>query len=155
MTTRQQIIDAIAAAVHQLHALTDQIRAQPDTPTRESDWTVREMLCHVAATANYSELFRRVEAADGAFPTLDEMDADNERQRAERANRSIDELVEEAAQGFAAARESVRRLSDERLAQPAPTPDGSAQTIADLIMVYSQHARGHITTLEQAVGATS
>lgn len=65
MPSQQELIDV---AYQQLTAIADQIRARPNTPTQEGDWTVWELLCHVAATSNYDELFRRVKNHGGTFP---------------------------------------------------------------------------------------
>ena len=153
MPTYQAIITAIDAADHQLRAIADPLRAQPATPIPDSDWTVQELLGHVASTADYRELFRRIQIHAGAFPTLEQMDAENERQRTERVGEGVDMLLAEAAQGFAHARAAVGQVTNQQLADAAPMSDGSAMTVGEVIMVAIEHAQSHITTLAQAIGA--
>ena len=47
MATQQELSDAIDTVGQQLNAIADQIRAQPNIPTQDGNWTVREMLCHI------------------------------------------------------------------------------------------------------------
>lgn len=153
MPTKQAIIAAIDAADHQLRAVADRLRARPTTPIPDGDWTVQELLGHVAATADYRELFRRIETYAGAFPTLKQMEDQNERQRQALAGYGVDALLAEAEQGFAQARAAVGQLTDPQLADAAPMSDGSAMTVGEVVMVAIEHAQGHITQLEQASGA--
>ena len=156
MVTQQDILAAIDESNQRLHNIADQLRAQPNAPVHEGNWTIREMLCHVAASSNYATLFERIQQRGGAFPTPDALDEANAQQLATRTDCSVDDLLEETTRGFAEARESARALTDEELAKRGPSgPDGEPITIGDVVMiVHRHHALSHIATLEQAIGTT-
>jgi hypothetical protein len=158
MTSEEQtaIVAAIDESEARLQSLAERLRSRPHTPLVEGDWTVRDTLCHIAARANDVALVlglaqQRTDTSPGA-PM--ETDAINARQIAERTGRSVDELLQEAVDGYAAAREAVATLSADALAQVIPDVAGQGpMTIGDvLLLVYRSHAQGHIATLEAAFG---
>lgn len=154
MAQKQDILDAIDASERQLFAIEEQVNAKATLPVGESNWSVRDMLCHVATTASVAELDRRIHHAQGAFPTGEEMDGYNAALRTEHQNDSVEDLFAVATRGFAQAREAVTKMSDEELAKPAPG-DGSMTTGDLLAFVYMNHTVDHIATIERAVGAAS
>jgi hypothetical protein len=82
-----------------------------------------------------------------------EAEAINAGQIASRAGRSVDELVDEAVAGCAAARADVLKLDAAQLSQTIPdVPGQGPMSVADLLLVvYRHHAQAHLASIEQAL----
>jgi hypothetical protein len=157
--TRTAILAAIDAGEERLRSQADGLRARSDARLRDGDgdWSVRDTLCHLAARANDIPLIRQYVDRDPTFdaPTMEETNAANAGQIAARTGRSVDELLSEAYQGYAAARATVAELDDAWLQRHVPEiPGFGPLTAADLLlMVYRDHVEWHIGTIERALTA--
>jgi hypothetical protein len=149
---------AIDESEQLLRRLAAPIRECPDTPLLEGEWTVRDTLCHVAARSNDVPLILRLRdpaATEETRSTIAELDATNARQIADRSSRTVDELVDEALAGYAAARMALGQLDETQLGQVLPdVPSVGPMRLADLlVLTYQGHAQAHLKSIEAALNA--
>jgi hypothetical protein len=153
---RDEVLEAIGATERRLEGVAEGLRNQPEAPTA-TEWTARQTLCHIAARANDVPLVLALAArAPGAPFDMAETHAANAKQLADRAGRAVDELLAEARQGYAAARNAVAALDEEELGQNLPELPGiGIVTVADMLkIVFNRHAQSHVAAIEQALSAS-
>ena len=119
---------------------------------------MRDALCHIAARSNDVPLILRLSdpaATEESRSTMAELDATNARQIADRSSRTVDELVDEALAGYAAARLALDQLDDVQLSQVLPdVPGVGPMRLADLlVLTYQGHAQTHLKSIETALDA--
>lgn len=155
---RDDVIATIDASEQRLEALAAAARQQPDAPLPESDWTVRDALCHVAARSNdVPTVLGMVDQAHGAVPgapaaARPDQHAVNSDQIQQRANRGVDDLLAEARQGHAEARQALGVLDEDELAQEMNFGGRGPVKLADLVkMAYTRHLSSHLDAIEQAL----
>ncbi|MBV9359130.1 MAG: maleylpyruvate isomerase N-terminal domain-containing protein [Chloroflexi bacterium] len=153
----RRIDAAIDASEQLLRNLVEPIRARPETPLLDGDWTVRDALCHVAARANDVPLILRLtdrRTSGEASSMMAELDATNARQIADRSARTVDELVAEALAGYGAAHVAVSALDEAQLDQVLDVPSLGSTRLADLlVLTYQGHAQAHLRSIEAALAA--
>lgn len=156
---KDDVLGAIDESERQLRELADALRRSPEARLPDSEWSAREALCHVAARSNdvpmVVAMVERAQApADaGSRPPSGGPDAQNAGQIAERTGRSVDDLLDEAYRGHAAARQAVQEMDEPVLARELPDFRGRGPVkLGDLIrMSYSRHLGSHLEGIRQAV----
>lgn len=119
MPTKDEIAEVFSEADARLARLRERILASGDTPVAEGEWTVREALSHLAARANgVARVVSRAEqAAQGGEPPAPPRNVDeiNAGQVEERRDLSVEQLLDQIADGHRAAVDAVRALDPETL----------------------------------------
>ncbi len=150
--TKRELLTLIHATRQELEALLAQLTpAQLSQPGVAGDWSVKDMLAHIAwYQAEEVEFFGEtgVEASPlWATP----QDARNELLLAQNRERPLDDILTEFRTAFARFIAVVERLSDEDLNQPGRFLDTSAARLPwQAIAVHSyEHDREHIALIWQ------
>lgn len=124
MANRQALEQAFQAADRRLDRLAPLMASYADDRLLDDGgkWTIRDCLCHVAATARVSGMAQRAldrltattppPAPAPGGPSIDER---NQQQITDRADKSVADLVAEAKAGHAAAWEDVKAMTDANL----------------------------------------
>lgn len=163
MANRQALEQAFQAADRRLDRLAPLMATYADDRLLDDGgkWTVRDCLCHVAATARVSGMAQRAldrlagttpAPAPGA-PSIDER---NQQQITDRAGKSIADLVAEAKAGHAAAWEDVRAMTDATLDTKVPDmqPNRPMLSAGGLILRHLEmHDGGQMDRIENALRA--
>ncbi len=154
MASRQALEQAFQAADRRLD------RLAPLMASYESDrllddggkWTIRDCLCHVAASAKVSAAGQRAldrlagnvppPPAPGG-PSVDER---NQQQIEARAGKSVAELVAETKQAHAAAWEEIRAMTDAMLDTQVPPSVGGL-----ILRFLEYHEGGQVDRIENAL----
>lgn len=156
MASREDILAAIQSADERAAVLRDRIIAAPEASLPGGDWRVREALSHLAARANpmpLIETLRAQSAADGEQPALD-VNAMNAEQIAERAGKTVAEILDELHANYGAALAALKALDEEALALPvklATLPNEIAMSNL-VLMSLDLHVKAHMDEIEAAVG---
>jgi hypothetical protein len=163
MTTKEEVITAIEAADQRLDGLAAALAAGGANKLPESEWDVRQALCHVAARANAVPLSQgiaqRALAAKAQGKPLDLRGGANrvvdinQAQLDERTNRSVAELLAEIHAGHQAAIATVRDMPAEQFDQSFPRWTGEGEmTLGDMILrAGTGHESDHVTHIERAL----
>jgi hypothetical protein len=161
MTTKDEVIAAIEASDARVQALAPALLAHGQARLPDSDWDVRQALCHVAARANAvplsTGLVQRVLAARAKGQPLDLRAARagdiNQAQLDERRERSVADLLAEIQAGHQAAIVAVRALSPDQFDQSFPRLTGDGEmTLGDMILrAGSGHENDHLNHIERAI----
>lgn len=130
-----------------------------EAPGYENGWTVRQIMAHVASMEfTYRRLpdvargsrDAQVAAGGGRF----DMDGYNARQVERRAGATLQQLIEEFANGRAALIVAVGGLDGALLATPIRSAGGVSGTLAQVIEgTAASHVRGHAADFARAAGA--
>jgi len=162
MANRQAIEGAIRTADARLD------RLRPLMETYENDkllddggkWSVRDCLSHVAGSARISGAGQRAlarvqgQATPPAAPGGPTMDERNQQGIADRASKSVAELVQEAKDGHAAAWADIRAMSDADLDTKVPDmqPDRPGSSVGGVILRSLEYHEGdQMTRIENAL----
>ena len=160
MTGREDFVAAVRGVDARIAAIRTDILANADKPLLEGTWRVRDALSHLAARANgVPRVLARVEAADNpssssapAPRTIDEINAG---QVEERADRSVEQLLDEIRDGHAAALAAAAAIDDATLARSIPLGfrPGDATVAELLVMGGPRHDGNHLEQVEAALKA--
>lgn len=165
MTSRQDIEAALKAADARLDALKAQIETYADDKLLDDGgkWSVRDCLSHVAAASNIGAAGQRALArlnppapaapAAGAAPAMS-IDERNQAATADRASKSVADLIAEAKAGHTASLEALKGWDDGALAQQIPdaAPGRPAQSLAGNILRFLEyHEGGQMDRIEAAL----
>ena len=161
MTTKEEVIAAIEASDARVQALAPTLLAHGQARLPDSDWDVRQALCHVAARANAvslsTGLAQRMLAARAKGQPLDLRAARagdiNQAQLDERQDRSVADLLAEIQAGHQAALEAVRALPPDQFDLSFPRFTGEGEmTVGEMILrAGSGHENDHLNHIERAV----
>jgi len=156
INTRAELLAALREDAQRLPALAAAI-AEPDLNrgVYEHGWSARQLLAHLAAIEwTYPRLIEQAGAAadtagsgGGGF----DMDAYNHRQVANRAEATLDELLEEFARNRQTTIAAVNAVEDALLNRPTRSAGGAGGTLLKVLAnVAVEHVRGHLSDLESA-----
>lgn len=164
MTTREELRDALSAVDADIARLRDRILAGGEAMLLEGEWSVRQVLCHLAARADsVTSMLGRIERTGPnaanirrAAQAIDEV---NQGQIDDRAGKSMADLLDEIARGHAAAKATAMSLPDDLLSIEVPRRDSGTWSGGEAFLGTSAgHDRGHLAQIEAAldqhVGAT-
>ncbi len=153
MTSRDDIIAAIRDTDARIERLRDRIVAHAETPLPTGSWRVRDALSHLAARSNgVDRVVQRARAFESGTPmnppaSIDEINAG---QVEERADSSIEEILDEIRAGHAAAIGALEHVDDEMLAKQIPMgfrPGEAA--VADMMIAGGPgHDNRHLDEVE-------
>lgn len=155
--TRDEIAAAFRTADEHLESLRPRLLAHAELPLLSGDWRVRDALSHIAARSNSVPIAQRwldrVDATvpgDAAIPDIHDMNAG---QVATRTGRSIDELLDEAIAGHAAAVQHARALDDALLTRPIRIHALNIDTTFGgfLVTAGPGHESHHLAEIEAAL----
>lgn len=157
--TRDEIAAAFRTADERLEALRDRLVANGDRPLPSGEWRVRDALSHIAARSNSMPIAERwlaqvdsapTEAAAAAVPDIHDINAG---QVADRAGRSVSELIDEAIAGHRAAVQHAIGLDDAVLDRPIVIAARNINTTfgAFLVMAGPGHEGNHLAEIEAAL----
>ena len=170
MANRQALDGAFQAANARLDRLAPLIETYADDRLLDDggQWTLRDCLCHVAASSRVSGAAQRAlerlnappaapapAPAAGGAPAMTG-DERNQQQIEQRKDLSIAELIAEAKAGHATAQEELRAMSDAELDTKIPDmqptrPPISAGSLALRMLEY--HEGGQVDRIENALRA--
>ncbi len=163
MTTKEEVIAAIEASEARVQALAPALLAHGPARLPESEWDVRQALCHVAARANAVPLStgiaQRALAARAQGQPFDmrggRVGDINQAQLDERQRQSVADLLAEIHRGHQAAIAAVRALPPDQFDQSFPSFTGTGEmTLGDLILrAGSGHENSHLDHIERALPA--
>ena len=157
MATREAIIETIRKSAARGEALRERIIAAPEAALADGQWSVRDALSHLAARANPLSLIEAVSAmlqGEGEAPAFDP-DAQNAAQIAERADKSVAEILDEMQAAYEAAIAGIDALDDETLGQGLKLPGMENEIhMSDLVvMSMGMHVDAHLGDIEAALDA--
>ncbi len=163
MTTKDEVIAAIEASETRVERMAPALLAHASARLPDSEWDVRQALCHVAARANAvplaTNLAQRALAAKAQGQPLDlrsmRRGVDmNQAQIDERQGRGVADLVAEIHSGHQAAIAAVRELAAEAFEQRFPRIMGEGEmSVGEMIlMAGSGHENAHLDHIERALG---
>jgi hypothetical protein len=119
MPTADEIAKVFDEADARLAPLRERLLANGDTALAEGFWTVRDALSHLAARANgVARVVSRAQAAaqgSGGPPPPRNVDEINAGQVEERKDLSVEQLLDQIAEGHRAAVDAVRALDPSTL----------------------------------------
>ena len=165
MTTKDEVITAIEASEKRVDGLAPALLAAGEAKLPESEWDVRQALCHVAARANAVPLAQMVAqralAAKAQGQPLDlrsgaaRVGDINQGQLDERQGRSVAELLAEIHAGHQAAVAAVRAMPQGEFDQSFPRIGGEGEmSVSDMILrAGSGHENDHLNHIERALAA--
>jgi hypothetical protein len=157
---------AIDAAFQAANARLDRLRPLMETYQNDAllddggKWTIRDCLCHVAASARVSGAGQRaLQRARGEAPPTPaagapSVDERNQQQIEDRRGKSIAELVEEAKQGHASAIDDIRAMDDATLDTKVPDiqPNRPPSSVGGTILrMLEYHEGGQMDRIENAL----
>lgn len=166
MTTKEEVIDAIEATEARVKGLAPALLAHGQARLPDSEWDVRQALCHVAARANAvplsTGLVQRVLAAraQGQPPDLRgsaRAGAINQAQLDERRDHGVADLLTEISAGHQAAIAAVRGMPQDQFEQRVPRFTGEGEmSLGDLILrAGSGHENDHLDHIERAIAGAA
>jgi hypothetical protein len=163
MTTKEEVIAAIEASDARVKGLAPALLAHGTARLPESEWDVRQALCHVAARANAVPLslsvMQRVLAARAQGQPADLRGGSaragdiNQAQLDERQGRGVADLLAEIDIGHQAAIAAVRAMPPEQFEQRFPRFTGEGEmSLGELILrAGSGHEKDHLDHIERAI----
>ena len=167
MTTKDEVISAIEAADARMKALAPALLAHGPDRLPDSEWDVRQALCHVAARANPVPLsltiMQRmlVASAQGQKPDFRggavrgaEI---NQAQLDERMDRSVAEVLAEIETGHQTALATVREMPQDEFDQRFPRVTGDGETsLGEMILrAGAGHEKEHLDQIVNALGGAT
>jgi len=164
MTTKEEVISAIEAADARIKNLAPALLAHGPDPLPDSEWDVREALCHVAARANPVPLslsiMQRMLVATAQTQPFDPRAAANrgaainQTQLDERMDRSVEEVLAEIQTGHQTALATVREMPQDQFDQSFPRVTGDGETsLGEMILrAGAGHEKEHLDQIERALG---
>jgi hypothetical protein len=166
MTTKEEVIAALETSEARVDRLAPDLLAHPDAKLVDSEWTVWQALCHVAARSNAlplaTRLAERIRAAQAEGQPINWRGSNrgvdiNQAQIDERQGRGVPELLSEIHAGHQAAMAAVRGLSQESFDERFPRFTGEGEmSMGELLMLSgSGHENGHLDQIEQAIEAAA
>jgi Mycothiol maleylpyruvate isomerase N-terminal domain len=165
VTTKDEVIAAIEASDARVKALAPALLANGQAKLPESEWDVRQALCHVAARANAvplsSTIAQRALAARAQGQPLDlragasRATDINQAQLDERQDRSVADLLAEIHAGHQAAIMAVGEMPPDQFDQTFPRFTGDGEmSLGDLLLrAGSGHETDHLNHIERALAA--
>ncbi|MSQ30731.1 MAG: hypothetical protein EXR64_01710 [Dehalococcoidia bacterium] len=166
MSSRQAIEAALAAADARLDALKARMETYADDKLLDDGgkWSVRDCLCHVAGSSKVSAAGTRAlarlnppaapaAAPAGAAPAMS-VDERNQAAIAERAGKSIADLIAEAKAGHAASLVDLKGWDDATLEKKVPDmqPNRPAQSVGgNILRSLEYHEGGQMDRIEGAI----
>ena len=164
MTTKDEVISAIEAADARVKRLAPALLAHGPDPLPDSEWDVREALCHVAARANPVPLslsiMQRMLVATAQTQPLDPRAAANrgaainQAQLDERMDRSVEDVLAEIQAGHQTAMATVRAMPQDQFDQRFSRVTGDGETsLGEMILrAGAGHEKEHLDQIENAIG---
>ena len=150
--TKRELLALMHATRHELEALLAQLTpAQLSQPGVAGDWSVKDMLAHIAwYQAEEVEFFGETGVAASPLWATPQ-DARNELLLAQNRERTLDDILAEFRRAFARFCRVVGGLSDAELNQLGRFPDTSADRLPwQAIAIHSyEHDREHIAMIRQ------
>jgi len=122
-------------------------------PGVEGEWSVKDLLGHIAAWEREERLVAQRIAEEDAprfdyyIDPRDEWREWNAREVERRRGLPWSDILEELTREHDKFKEMVERLSEERLGRKATAPWGWETTVEELIRVQYQHERGHAKSI--------
>ena len=157
MPTKDEIAEVFNEADARFARLRDQILANGDTALAEGEWTVRDVLSHLAARANgVARVVQRAEQAQqgsSSPPPPRNVDEINAGQVEERKGRSVEQLLDEISDGHRSAVDAVRALDPSMLDTMLSFGFRPGETsVAEMIMLGGPgHEGRHLDGVEAAL----
>lgn len=161
MANRQALEAAFQAADRRLERLGPLMSTYQDDRLLDDGgrWTIRDCLCHVAATANVAGAGQRaLDRLEGRAPTpvpgAPGIDERNQQQIEARAGKSVQDLLAEAKEAHRVAWETVRGMTDAVLDTKVPDmqPNRPAASVGGTILRFLEyHEGGQLDRIENAL----
>ncbi|MSP22963.1 MAG: DinB family protein [Dehalococcoidia bacterium] len=163
MANRQALDGAFTAANARLDRLAPLIETYADDRLLDDGgkWSIRDCLCHIAATARVTGAAQRgLDRVNGVTPPAapavgaPTVDDRNQQQIEASASKSIAELIEETKAGHAAAIEGIRAMTDATLDTKIPDmqPTRPMLTAGGLTLrMLEYHEGGQLDRIENAL----
>ena len=146
-----KVVERIGTCAEIIDKLRDKILANPDAALPDGDWKVRDALSHLAARANpIPTLHKRISEMNSDSEPLSTDEA-NHLQVEDRSGASIEELIKECEEGFAAAQEDIPNISDEDLLQKVKFGDGEMHAVDIMYFGGPRHFMDHLNDIEKAL----
>jgi hypothetical protein len=167
MTTKEDVISAIEAADARVKQLAPALLAHGPDRLPDSEWNVREALCHVAARANPIPLsltiMERMLVATAQGQKLDvravsNRTADiNQGQLDERMDQTVEEVLAEIEAGHQTALAAVRDMPQEQFDRRFPRVTGDGETsLGEMILrAGAGHEKDHLDQIVNALGGAA
>ncbi|GAC1332822.1 MAG: hypothetical protein NVSMB17_12420 [Candidatus Dormibacteria bacterium] len=149
MITKAELIEAIRNAGADLEAQLGRLPAEAFTrPGQENDWTGRQQLAHVASTEwtipRLLDLAQADSSAQDAAAAFDG-EAYNARQVARRADRSVEELIEEFRRNRAATIAAIDAADESLLSVEVKSAGGVHGELGRVLhYLCVEHVAGHV-----------
>lgn len=150
------------AKLPELTSYIDGVRRRMEEVVGETDpqavlcpgWTIKEAIGHI--TAWEIVIHKAIQAFNAGDPPyfLREQDFDRFNQEAvsERADRSLEEVLQEWKDVRNSLRETILGLSEDALAEELVLPWGSERTMAELIEILGEHESEHLENIIKVTG---
>ena len=156
MTDKAGVIADIQAVDQRIAALRERVIAAAATPLLEGEWSVRDVLSHLAARANPVALVRGRIESPAATPDQSarrDIVAVNQGQIDERRSASATDLLDEIRQGHAEASSAIQSLDEAFLSTQVsiPMPPGEVVAIDLIQMAGPRHDNSHWDAIEAAL----
>ena len=146
-----KVVERIGTCAEIVARLKDKILANPDTPLPEGEWKVRDAVSHLAARANpIPTLHKRISEMNSESEPLSTDEA-NHLQGEDRKGLSIEELIKEGEEGFAAAQADIPNISEEDLNQKVKFGDGEMHAVDIMYFGGPRHFMDHLNDIEKAL----
>jgi hypothetical protein len=152
--------DEITAAIRETDARLERIRPPVveagDRPLPTGEWSIRDALSHLAARSNpVARSLWRMEGAlaPGGQAALD-IHEENAGQVRDRADQSVDALLDEIAEGHRTALTDLAALDDQTIARrfPVAFPPGELSLVEFIERAGPRHDNSHLDEVEAALG---
>ena len=146
-----KVVERIGTCAEIIERLKDKILANPDAPLPEGEWKVRDAVSHLAARANPIPLLhKRISEMNSDSEPLSTDEA-NHLQVEDRKGASIEELIQECEEGFAAAQADMPNISVEDLSQKVKFGDGEMYAVDIMYYGGPRHFMDHLNDIEKAL----
>jgi hypothetical protein len=159
---KEEMIQALAGVNERIDRLAASIAANPEAKLATGTWTVRDVLCHLAARSNgvpgfVNRIKRLLEASGGGAPPARpaglNIDDINQSQIDERQGRGVEELLTEIKDGHLAAIEALKDVDEGLLGRMVPNfrGDGEVEASSMLLGGTARHDNNHLDEIEKAL----
>jgi uncharacterized protein (TIGR03083 family) len=155
MATREDVIACLKNIRAEIDAVTDGVTDEAwTTPTYEEGWNARQLLAHIASTSGTAGFVLMMAKTGGAgMPGDFDNDAFNRDQVAMRADKSVEDILNEVRSNIQRDVQQIEAAPVDLLGQHYAAPWGIEGEVAQVIIDSANgHLGGHIADLRAAFG---
>jgi uncharacterized protein (TIGR03083 family) len=157
MATRDEIISRMRELREEIEQLAHSATAEAWAHGSYEGWTARDLLSHIASTsapASFLLLMAQSGGTSGMGGGDFDQDAFNAQQVAMRAERSVEDVVDEIRANIQRDTQSVDRADQALLEKHYVAPWGTEGTLAEVILAsLNEHLGMHVSDLTRALAA--